>query len=240
MPKPLESDLQPDLQPNLRADAPKRPCVLLTGFEAFGASRAASQQLNPSWLAIAPLHGDLIAGHRLVVARLPCAFGTSLRDLGELLERHRPALVIAVGQAGGRPGVSLERVAINIDDASQPDNAGFQPIDQPVLAQGPAAYFSSLPIKAMLRDLRQAGFTAEVSQSAGTYVCNHVFYGLMHALATRPALAGSRGGFVHVPYLPEQGEPSLALADTTAALRMLVTSALTTSADVALTGGALS
>jgi pyroglutamyl-peptidase len=234
--KPLE----PDLQPGRQAKTTKRPCVLLTGFEAFGASRAESPQLNPSWLAIAPLHGDLIAGHQLVSARLPCAFGASLQQLGELLELHHPALVIAVGQAGGRHSLSLERVAINVDDASQPDNAGFQPIDQPVLPEGPAAYFSSLPIKAMLRDLRQAGFKAEVSQSAGTYVCNHVFYGLMHALATQPALAGSRGGFVHVPYLPEQGEPSLALADTTAALRMLVASALATSADVALTGGALS
>jgi pyroglutamyl-peptidase len=209
------------------ADAPL-PKVLLTGFEAFGESRDTGPELNPSWLAVKSLHGELIAGHRVITARLPCVFGKSLRLMRELLLRHQPTLVIAVGEAGGRTGISLERIAVNLDDARQPDNAGAQPIDQEVVAKGPAAYFSSLPIKAMLRDLQQAGLAAEVSQTAGTYVCNHVFYGLMHALATEPCLQACRGGFVHVPYLPEQGSPSLSLSDTSAGLRLLLATALGT------------
>jgi pyroglutamyl-peptidase len=188
--------------------------VLLTGFEAFGASRDTGPELNPSWLAVKFLDGELIVGHRVITARLPCVFGESLRLMLELLLRHPPTLVIAVGEAGGRTGISLERIAVNLDDARQPDNAGAQPIDQPEVAKGPDAYFSSLPIKAMLRDLQQAGLAAEVSQTAGTYVCNHVFYGLMHALATEPCLQACCGDFVHVPYLPEQGSPSLSLSDT--------------------------
>ena len=214
------------------------PVVLLTGFEAFGDSRTADLELNPSWLAVRSLHGDELAGHRLVGARLPCVFGESLSRLYALLRQHRPALVLAVGEAGGRAGLSLERIAINLDDARQPDNAGAQPIDQPVIVGGPAAYFTSLPIKPMLRDLQQAGLPAEVSPSAGSYVCNHVFYALMHALATEPSLRASRGGFVHVPYLPEQGSPSLPLADTVAGLRLMLASALAANSATAPGAGA--
>lgn len=198
------------------------PRVLLTGFDPFnGAS------VNPSWLAVQALHGRQVCGHRIVGAQLPTRFGASLRELQVLLARHRPALVLCVGQAGGRSALSIERVAINLDDAPIADNAGAQPVDEPVAPGGPAAYFSTLPIKAMLAALRQAGVPAEVSQTAGTFVCNHVFYGLMHALATEPALAPARGGFVHVPWLPEQGTPSLALEVVVRGLRVALHSALT-------------
>ena len=125
---------------------------------------------------------------------------------------------MGLGQAGGRTEISIERVAINVDDARIPDNLGRQPIDAADRqADGPAAYFSTLPIKAIARDVRAAGIAAAVSNSAGTFVCNHVFYALMHRLATTPALAHARGGFVHVPYTPEQvagkaGVPSMPLA----------------------------
>ena len=132
---------------------------------------------------------------------LPCVFGDSARVLAEALERFRPELVLCAGQAGGRARISLERVAINCDDARIPDNAGNQPVDEPVVQGGPAAYFTSLPVKAALAALTAEQIPAEVSQSAGTYVCNHVFYALMHALRLRP---GTRGGFVHVPYADTQ------------------------------------
>jgi pyroglutamyl-peptidase len=143
-----------------------------------------------------------------------------------------------VGQAGGRGALSLERIAINVDDAPIADNTGAQPVDTPVAPGAPAAYFSSLPIKAMLSALRREGLSAEVSQTAGTFVCNHVFYGLMHALATRPALRHTRGGFVHVPWLPGQGTPSMALDDVVRGLRVALRAALAPASDTALPAGA--
>lgn len=202
------------------------PRVLLTGFDAFGAA-----SLNASWLAVQALDGELLEGHKLVVAQLPTVFGSSQQALTRLLQLHKPALVICVGQAGGRNALSLERIAINIQDAQIADNAGEQPLDVAVVADGPAAYFSTLPIKAMLQSLRQAGIAAEVSQTAGTFVCNHVFYGLMHALAKQRTTQQEkrvRGGFIHVPYLPEQGSPCMPLEEMMRGLRLAVKSALKT------------
>ena len=196
--------------------------VLLTGFEPFG-----GDALNPSWLAAQALHGRRIAGHQVVAAQLPTVFGASLERLDALLHQHRPVLVVCLGLAAGRAALSLERVAINVQDARMPDNAGAEPVDAPVVPGGPAAYFSTLPIKAMRAAAQAAGVSAEVSQTAGTFVCNHVFYGLMHRLATEPALAGARGGFVHVPLLPEQGTPGLALEDQVKGLRAAIAAALT-------------
>jgi pyroglutamyl-peptidase len=210
------------------------PVVLLTGFDAFG-----GDSLNPSSLAVRALHGKRIAGHRVVAADLPTVFGASVAALRALVKAHRPALVICVGQAGGRAALSLERVAINVDDARIPDNAGAQPVDEPVVPAAPAAYFSTLPVKAMLLALRREGVAAEVSQTAGTFVCNHVFFGLMHMLATARGLRATRGGFVHVPWLPEQGQPSMPLDDMVRGLRVAVRCALTTTRDAVTTGGAL-
>ncbi|MDO9437563.1 pyroglutamyl-peptidase I [Hydrogenophaga sp.] len=206
--------------------------VLLTGFEPFGGA-----SLNPSWLAVQALHGEEALGHRIVAAPLPSAFDTSLSELNKLMRTHRPALVICVGQAGGRPAMSLERVAINVNDAPIADNAGAQPVDTPVVLGAPTAYFTGLPIKAMLAALREEGIAAEVSQTAGTFVCNHVFYGLMRALATRPSLRRTRGGFVHVPWLPEQGSPSMALEDMVRGLRVAVDCALRVQVDQVLGAG---
>lgn len=210
------------------------PVVLLTGFEPFGGER-----VNPSWLAVQALQGREIAAHRLVAAQLPTVFGAARTELAALLHRHRPVLVMCVGQAGGRSAVSFERVAINVDDARIPDNAAAQPVDQPIEPQGPAAYFSTLPIKAMRQALLEAGVAAEVSQTAGTFVCNHVFYGLMHLLATDPLLAHTRGGFVHVPWLPEQGTPAMALPELVRGLQLAVQCALRTKTDIAVQAGAI-
>lgn len=215
--------------------APGRlPVVLLTGFDAFG-----GECLNPSSLAVRALHGKRIAGHRVVAAELPTVFGASVATLRKLVHTHRPVLVICVGQAGGRAALSLERVAINVDDARIPDNAGAQPVDEPVVSAAPAAYFSTLPLKSMLLALQREQVAAEVSQTAGTFVCNHVFFGLMHLLATGRGLRGVRGGFVHVPWLPAQGQPAMALAEVVRGLRVAVRAALAHRTDVKAGGGAL-
>jgi pyroglutamyl-peptidase len=165
--------------------------------------------------------------------------------LDEAIDQLQPQLVLALGVAGGRSEITPERVAINMDDGRICDNAGCQPIDQPVVEGAPAAYFSTLPIKAIVRDLRAAGIPAAVSNSAGTFVCNHLFFGLMHRIATRPLAGGMRGGFIHVPLLPEQAAhlpgalPSLARETLVAGLRIAVRTALQVRQDVRESGGAL-
>ncbi|MEY9776022.1 pyroglutamyl-peptidase I [Arthrobacter sp. MW3 TE3886] len=210
--------------------------ILLTGFEPFGGDTA-----NPSWAA-ARSAARLLQSDGLEVraVELPCVFGESATVLAEALERFQPELVLCTGQAGGRARISLERVAINCDDARIPDNAGNQPVDEPVVPGGPAAYFTSLPVKAALAALAAEQIPAEVSQSAGTYVCNHVFYALMHALRLRP---GTRGGFVHVPYADTQlpagsSAPALPGPQMAAALAVVVRTALATTADLKLPAGA--
>jgi len=215
----------------------RKPTILITGFDAFGGA-----ELNPSWLAVKALQGRQILGHKVVAARLPTVYGESLRSLNQLLRLHRPALVVCVGQAGGRAAISLERVAINVDDAPIADNAGAQPVDLSVVPGAPAAYFSTLPIKAMLVALQREGLPAEVSQTAGTFVCNHVFFGLMHTLANHRLLRRTIGGFVHVPWLPEQGAPNMPLEDVVRGLRVALRCAIAvqgqTGVDVGLRAGA--
>jgi pyroglutamyl-peptidase len=202
------------------------PIVLLTGFDAFG-----GDVVNPSWLAVQALHGHVLEGHLVQAALLPTTFAGSQQALTALLRQYKPTLVLCVGLAGGRSAVCLERIAINVQDARIADNAGLQPIDIAVVKGGPAAYFSTLPIKAMRLAIDAAGVAAEVSQTAGTFVCNHVFYVLMHALKKRRSLAGTRGGFVHIPYLPGQGTPSMPIDSVIAGLRAAVACALVTPVD---------
>ena len=209
--------------------------LLLTGFEPFdGAS------VNPSWRVAQALHGQWVDGVKVQSVQLPCVFGDALRELHTALGRHRPRLVLALGLAGGRAELSVERVAINVDDARIADNAGAQPIDEAVVPGAPAAYFSTLPIKAMVHELLQVGVPAAVSQTAGTFVCNHVFYGLMHALRRR---RGVRGGFMHVPLLPEQaleqGLPGLDLDTQCRGVLTALHTALQVRADRQETGGAM-
>jgi len=212
----------------------KPPTILLAGFAPFD-----GQPTNPSWEAVRALRGKRIAGHRIVARCLPVAFDASLKQLRAAIRETSPALVVCVGLAGGRERISLERVAINVDDARIPDNDGHQPIDEAVVAEGPAAYFSTLPIKSMLAGLREAGFPVEVSQTAGTYVCNHVFYGLMHALRYRRKI---RAGFIHIPYSMEQAAgipdaPGLEVETVIDALRLALRIAIDTRADLRLGAG---
>ncbi|MBT2587558.1 pyroglutamyl-peptidase I [Arthrobacter sp. ISL-95] len=211
--------------------------ILLTGFEPFG-----EDKVNPSWLAAQGAR-ELLAEEGMAVeaVELPCVFGESAAALTDAITRLNPDIVVCTGLAGGRGRVSLERVAINCDDARIPDNKGQRPIDEEVIPGGPAAYFSSLPIKAALRNLQIAGIKGEVSQTAGTYVCNHIFYALMHSLASKP---GIRGGFVHLPYLPEQlpegsTTPSMPLEAMTEGIAVVVRTALHTQGDPKFSAGAI-
>ncbi|WP_395606539.1 pyroglutamyl-peptidase I [Pseudomonas sp. B22129] len=210
--------------------------VLLTGFEPFD-----KDPINPSWEAVRRLDGVQLSEDAQIVARqLPCAFATVGACLTQMIDELRPTMVIATGLGPGRSAISVERVAINVNDARIPDNLGEQPVDTPVLADGPAAYFSTLPIKAMVKAVHEAGIAASVSQTAGTFVCNQVFYLLQHALAG----TGVRSGFIHVPYLPEQvvdtGQPSMALLTMVEGLRVAVCAAWETGVDLAETGGQVS
>ena len=172
------------------------PRILLTGFEPFGES-----DLNPSILACKRLESSEVQGFEVVVEEIPLRF----HEIKELVEghiqKHRPSAVICTGQSG-RAFMALERVAINVGDARNPYNCGYKPVDERLNAEGPAAYFTGLPIRAMLEALKEAKIPAEISNSAGTYGCNQIFYHLMDYLARDKI--DIPAGFIHVPSLPEQ------------------------------------
>ncbi len=210
--------------------------VLVTGIEPFD-----GETLNPSWESARAVDGRVVGGARVVARQLPCVIAEVRQALLHAIKEVDPVVVLCLGQAGGRSDVSIERVAINVVDARIPDNAGRQPIDEPVIDGGPVAYFSALPIKALVSRLRASGIPASVSQSAGTYNCNTIFYSLLHYIATeRPAL---RGGFIHVPYLPQMaaahpGAPSMDVGTLIAAIEVMVATALEVSTDLKEVGGA--
>jgi pyroglutamyl-peptidase len=209
--------------------------ILVTGFEPFG-----GDTMNPSEQVARALHGTQVGGVAVVGLTLPCTFAHAAPVLCRAIDDTRPRLVLAMGQAAGRTGLTVERVAINVADARMPDNAGAQPVDEPVVPGGHAAHFASLPIKAMVAAVQAAALPASVSQTAGTFVCNHVFYALMHHLLERP---GTRGGFMHLPLLPSQvraesPQPSLSLQDMVRGVRAALEAALAHAHDRPITGGA--
>lgn len=204
--------------------------ILLTGFEPFG-----GDAINPSWEVARSLQGQVIGGATVHARCLPTTFVGAPAALERALAVFRPELVVALGLASGRAEVSIERVAVNLIDARIPDNAGERPQDVPVRADGPAAYFSTLPIKAMRDALRAAGHPAGLSLSAGAFVCNQLFYELQHRLAGQ----GRRSGFIHLPALPEQAAraqpvvPSMGLAAQIDAIRLAIAVALETEGTLA-------
>jgi pyroglutamyl-peptidase len=181
--------------------------ILLTGFEPFG-----GDPINPSWEAV-QLVGERWRGDaELITAQLPTVFGRGGSDLAALIERHQPDIVVATGVAAGRTAITPERVAFNQIEARIPDNDGAQPTDCPVVPDGPASLPTTLPVDDMIAALRQAGIAAEPSDSAGRFVCNELFYGLMHAEAR--SVRPRRAGFIHVPASPGamgDGVPTMAL-----------------------------
>ena len=212
--------------------------ILVTGFGPFG-----GELVNPALEAVRQLEGRILAGHLVVTRGLPVVRGECIETLLQAIREVDPVLVVAIGQAGGRMELTPERVAINVDDFRIPDNAGNQPLNDPVVAGGPVGYWSTLPVKAMVQALKDQGVPASVSSSAGTYVCNHVFYGLMHFLASEGGRR--RGGFIHVPYLPEQaarqsGQPSMGLETLVRGLEVAVTTAVLNPVDLVAASGTIS
>lgn len=190
--------------------------ILVTAFDPFG-----GESINPALEAVRLLPPAL-AGAEIVTAEVPTVFGASIERAVTLIDEHEPDAVVCVGQAGGRAAVTPERVAINLDDARIADNAGNQPLDAAIAADGPTAYFATLPVKAMVRAIREAGLPSTLSHSAGTFVCNHLMYGVLHHLAST-GRERVRAGFVHVPFIPAQvverpGQPAMSTVDITAAL----------------------
>ena len=209
--------------------------LLLTAFDPFG-----GEKINPALEAVKQVR-DSLDGVRIIKLEVPTVFGKAIRVTREAILLHRPDAVLCFGQAGGRHEMCPERVAINLDDARIPDNEGNQPIDEPVRTDGPAAYFATLPVKAMVQAILDLGIPARLSNSAGTYVCNHLMYGVMDTLARECPTA--RGGFMHVPYIPEQTAgkwppaPSLHLQDIVRGIEAAIRAIIQNPADVKIPGG---
>ncbi|EOD79469.1 pyrrolidone-carboxylate peptidase [Grimontia sp. AD028] len=201
--------------------------VLITGFEPFGGA-----SINPALEAVKKLDGAELDGGVIVTCEVPVTRYDALKAISEAIEAHQPSYVITVGQAAGRNAITPERVAINMDDFRIPDNGGNQPIDEPIDEEGPAAYFSTLPIKAITRKLQENGIPCQVSNTAGTFVCNHVFYGIQHFL--RDTDIGH--GFIHIPLLPEQAaatdQPSMSLDTIVEGLRLAAQATLENKKDI--------
>ncbi|AMW98028.1 pyroglutamyl-peptidase I [Rummeliibacillus stabekisii] len=210
--------------------------VLITGFDPFG-----SDTVNPAVEAVKKLEGQKIDDVTIITQEVPTVFHESIKVVTESIEKHQPDVVILVGQAGGRTQITPERIAVNIDDARIPDNKKNQPIDEPIAADGPAAYWSTLPVKRMVHDMREAGIPAAVSHTAGTFVCNHLFYGVMHYLANHAPHI--RGGFIHIPFIPEQAvsnnQPSLSLDTIVEGIKLSALSAAHDHEDIREVGGTI-
>ena len=208
--------------------------VLVTGFDPFG-----GESINPAWEAVKVIK-DEIAGAEVIKMQIPTVVGKSIAKIHDKMVEINPDIVIAVGQAGGRFGVTPERVAINVTDARIPDNEGNQPIDEPIFADGDAAYFSNLPVKAMVQEIKNAGYPTSLSNTAGTYICNHVMYGILYYI--QKEFPNVRGGFIHVPFAASQvvnkpNTPSMAIADITAAIEAAIKAAVEHQADIKAIGG---
>lgn len=211
------------------------PTALLTGFEPFG-----GDAVNPSAEAVRLAAAAWQGPETLVTAVLPVVFSDASARLRALIDEHEPDVVIATGVAGGRAAVTPERVAVNLADARIPDNAGAQPVDAACVPGGPTAHFASLPVKAIAAAIVAAGIPSSVSHTAGTFVCNQVFYVAAHEATLRPTM---RAGFIHVPWATGQAprdEPELPLSDIAQALGIAVRTAFDVDEDAHLVGGAIS
>ncbi|TFZ39872.1 pyroglutamyl-peptidase I [Soehngenia longivitae] len=208
--------------------------VLVTGFDPFG-----GEKVNPAFEAVKRLE-DKIAGAQVIKVEIPTVFRKSIEILDKKIEEEKPDVVICVGQAGGRFDMTVERVAINISDASIEDNEGNKPIDETIFEDGENAYFSSLPIKSIVSNIRNEKIPASVSNTAGTYVCNHIMYGLLYLIDKK--YKNIRGGFIHVPYLPEQvvdkrSTPSMNINDIVTALTVAIKTTVETQNDIKISDG---
>lgn len=208
--------------------------VLITGFDPFG-----GESINPAWEAVKVMK-DNIDGIEVIKLQIPTVFKKSAEKLFAGIEEHKPDAVICIGQAGGRYDMSVERVAINMDDGRIPDNEGYQPIDTPVYEDGENAYFATLPIKGIVEEIKLAKIPASVSNTAGTYVCNHIMYSLLYYISKNNL--NIKGGFIHVPYITEQvvdkkNMPYMEVTTITKALECAVQALNKYKVDVKVSGG---
>lgn len=209
--------------------------VLITGFDPFG-----GDSVNPAYEAVKQLPNE-VAGAQIIKLEIPTVFRESARILEAAMKEHAPDIVICVGQAGGRSAVSFERVAINLAEARIPDNQGNQPIGTKLEESGETAYFTSLPIKAMMKNVQAHNLPAYISYTAGTFVCNDIMYRLLYMIDKE--FVGIKGGFVHVPFVPEQvinrpiGTPSMSLQHITEALIYAIEAAVRTEVDSEVNAG---
>ncbi len=192
--------------------------ILITGFEPFG-----GQQINPSWEAVNKLP-TAIGSHQIVKAKMPVTFSGSRQKIVELIDEHKPDVLLMVGQKGGSYDINCERIAVNLADSKKADNEGFLPSDLPVCNGAPAAYFATIPLKQVVAALQSEGIPATISNSAGLYVCNCMYFSALHHCAE--CNMNTRVGFIHVPYLPQQvvegKKPSMALDVVSRALHVVV------------------
>lgn len=210
--------------------------VLITGFDPFG-----GEKINPALEAVKKLP-DTICNAEIIKLEIPTVFKKSLEKIEENILKHNPDIVISVGQAGGRAGITPERIAINIDDARIPDNETKQPIDIPIFEDGENAYFTNLPIKAMIEEMKLAEIPCSISNTAGTFVCNHVMYGILYMASKK--YPNIKGGFIHVPYIPAQvldkpNMPSMSIENIAKGLELCIKVAVTKNDDIKITGGAI-
>ena len=186
--------------------------LLITGFDPFG-----GETVNPAWEAVKKLP-DRITDYTLYKLEIPTVFGLAAETVLAKAAQTQPDLILCIGQAGGRAAVTPERIAVNIRDARIPDNAGNQPGGEQIAPDSPAAYFATVPVKEMATAIENAGIAATVSNSAGAFVCNDTLYSLLHHYAHTDV----KVGFIHVPYLPEQGQPNMELEVITKALEAAI------------------
>ncbi|WP_288771255.1 pyroglutamyl-peptidase I [Sneathia vaginalis] len=210
--------------------------ILVTGFDPFG-----EDKINPAIESVKKLP-DEIKGVKIIKLEIPTVYMKSLEKIDEAIKEYNPDVILSIGQAGGRPDITVERVGINVDDYRIKDNEGNQPIDTKIYDDGENAYFSNLPIKAIVENIRKNNIPASISNTAGTFVCNHVLYGVQYLLDKK--YPNKKSGFIHIPFLPEQvisrpNTPSMSISTIVKALTLALEAIIENDSDKKISGGTI-
>lgn len=210
--------------------------ILVTGFDPFG-----GEKINPAIESVKKLP-DTILNAEIIKLEIPTVYMKSLEVIDEAIKKHNPDVILSIGQAGGRPDITVERVGINLDDYRIKDNEGNQPIDKTIFEDGKLAYFASIPIKAIVEHIKKNNIPASISNTAGTFVCNHVLYGVLYLIDKK--YPSKKSGFIHIPFLPEQvidkkGQPSMSLSNIVKGLEKAIEAIIQNDKDAQITGGSI-
>ena len=208
--------------------------ILVTGFDPFG-----GEPINPAIESVKRLP-DNIAGAEIIKLEIPTVRKKSLEKIEKAINEHNPDVILSIGQAGGRFDISIERIGINLDDFRIPDNEGNQIIDEPIFLDGENSYFVKLPVKAMVQNVQKNNIPASVSYTAGTFVCNHVLYGVLYLIEKK--YKGKKSGFIHIPFLPQQvvdkrNTPSMELNTIVKGLTAAIEAIVKNNEDIKEVGG---